>query len=401
MKRPLAYVWLVLAARCLPLPLAAALLVGCASLGGPFRPVDPEKDPKVRKAEALREFEEHRDRGQFQAAASRWRQGDVDGARESLQKLLARRPEHIEARLLLAEVLATTDPKAALVQAERVVSEHPDHAEAHRLVTALHEKDIAGRPPSPVRRASASEPLPQAAPQVVNRPNVPAGRQDARPAQPMSAASGAAPVPKPAAKATRIPAYAGPTSDPVVPVVGNAAMNVPAPHRQAKTPTARQRTEGRTGGGVGPIVNIGARAGQANAMGQAEQDLIAGNSAAAKDHLVGIALDPDQDEAAAVAASVLALRYEKPKLAAEVVQSALPRYPRSAALYRTEGVAYYRLGDFGRAKRSLEHALTLDNTHALSYFLLGSVLEKLGQSGPAQENYRLAGQFDARFARAR
>ena len=401
MKRSVAYFWLVLSARCLPLPLLAALLVGCASLGGPFKPVNPEKDPKARKAEALREFEEHRDRGQFQAAASRWRQGDADGARETLQKLLIRRPDHVESRLLLAEVLAGSDPRAALAQAEQVVSEHPDHAEAHRLVTSLHEKTIDRRPPSQVRQAAASEPLPHAVPQVMARPNTAAERQDARPAQPLAAAGRAAPAAIPAATATRIPSYAGPTSKPVVPVVGNMGMDVPAPRRQAKVPTSRERSEGRAGGGVGPIVNIGARVGQANAMGQAEQDFIAGNTAAAEEHLVGIARDPDQDEAAAVAAAVLALRYEKPKMAAEVVQSALPRYPRSAALYRTEGVAYYRLGDFVRAKRSLEHALTLDNTHALSYFLLGSVLEKLGQSGPAQENYRLAGQFDARFARAR
>lgn len=82
--------------------------------------------------------------------------------------------------------------------------------------------------------------------------------------------------------------------------------------------------------------------------------------------------------------------------AARLAEQGVQAHPRSAALYRTMGLAYYRQGDYPSAERALRQSLSLDNSSALAYFLLGSALQRLGDA-EAAECFRRARSLDARF----
>lgn len=129
----------------------AASLAGCATVASPkAQPVNEQKKPEglaahsqpapsgiaatgeQRKKKVADEFDHERDRAQYQAAVSRWRQGDAAGARETLAPLLARNPDHHEAQLLAAQLeLADDKPKSSLERARRVLVARPDDAQAH------------------------------------------------------------------------------------------------------------------------------------------------------------------------------------------------------------------------------------------------------------------------------
>jgi tetratricopeptide (TPR) repeat protein len=104
------------------------------------------------------------------------------------------------------------------------------------------------------------------------------------------------------------------------------------------------------------------------------------------------------DEKLALSIAVLALRHDQPELAIELATQALEHHPRSAALYRVVGTAQYRLDHWKAAQVALQQAIHLDNAQALSYFLMGCTLSKLGQPDAADWNYRQARQLDARYA---
>jgi len=86
----------------------------------------------------------------------------------------------------------------------------------------------------------------------------------------------------------------------------------------------------------------------------------------------------------ATSAAVLALRYNQPELALDLAQSALPRFNDDATLHRIIGLAHYRRGDFGSSQLALQQALSLDNGHPLTYFLLGHTMKKLGDTDAAE-----------------
>jgi tetratricopeptide (TPR) repeat protein len=71
---------------------------------------------------------------------------------------------------------------------------------------------------------------------------------------------------------------------------------------------------------------------------------------------------------------------------------------QAAALYRVLGTAHYRLGEYQAAQAALAQALSLDKSDALSYFLMGSTLDKLADHEAAQRNYSEAARLDPRFA---
>lgn len=86
----------------------------------------------------------------------------------------------------------------------------------------------------------------------------------------------------------------------------------------------------------------------------------------------------------AVSAAVLPLRYNQPDLALELAQSALARLNDDASLHRIVGLAHYRRGDFESSQLALQQALSLDNGHPLTYFLLGHTMQKLGAADTAE-----------------
>lgn len=95
-----------------------------------------------------------------------------------------------------------------------------------------------------------------------------------------------------------------------------------------------------------------------------------------------------------LAAALVSLQYNQPKLAVDLLESAVTEVPDSAALYRVLGVAYYRRGDFASSQRALEKAVRLDSSSALSYFLMGCALAKLGQTDAAESHFRQARSID-------
>jgi tetratricopeptide (TPR) repeat protein len=127
---------------------------------------------------------------------------------------------------------------------------------------------------------------------------------------------------------------------------------------------------------------------------------LAGGAIQSAQHFLTTAVKAStHDQTTACAAAILALRYEQPEMAAELASLALQGHPRSATLYRIQGTASYRRGDYRSARTALERSLDIDRSQALSHFLLAATLEKLGQTEPAEEHYRRAHAMDARYAR--
>jgi predicted Zn-dependent protease len=100
-----------------------------------------------RAAEAIRDFEEHRDAAQYQAALDRWRQGDAGRAESQMAALVARRPDMFEARLRLAEILWARGDASAEEHFRAVLSKDEACAEAHHglglMLDGLGRRDEA------------------------------------------------------------------------------------------------------------------------------------------------------------------------------------------------------------------------------------------------------------------
>ncbi len=106
----------------------------------------------------------------------------------------------------------------------------------------------------------------------------------------------------------------------------------------------------------------------------------------------------DQEELAVVEVAVEAMRHAEDSLAIELLEPAAARSDATARIFRTLGTAYYRTGDFPLAMQALERAVSLDSTSALSYFLLGSTLNKLGKQREAAAYWQRAALLDPRYS---
>lgn len=104
------------------------------------------------------------------------------------------------------------------------------------------------------------------------------------------------------------------------------------------------------------------------------------------------------DEETASTAALLALQHNAPAVSIEIVELALAQKTESARLYRIQGTAAYRMGDYPTAEEALQRALSLDNTSALAYFLMGSTLQKVGKPEAAERCFRQARHLDPSFA---
>ncbi len=71
---------------------------------------------------------------------------------------------------------------------------------------------------------------------------------------------------------------------------------------------------------------------------------------------------------------------------------------RSARFYRVYGMAQFETGDAQGAATSLSKSLSLDDTSALSYFLMGASLSQLGHAAEAEGHFQQAARLDPRFA---
>jgi Flp pilus assembly protein TadD len=122
-----------------------------------------------------------------------------------------------------------------------------------------------------------------------------------------------------------------------------------------------------------------------------------GNSAAAAECFQrAMELDP-QNPHIATTATIKALEALQPELAVAVAQSGLTQMPQSAPLYGLLGTAQYRMGNLELAEAAFIQAVNLDNTHAVSYFLLGCTQSKLGRHEDARLNLQQARKLNPRY----
>lgn len=155
----------------LAIALLLGLTTGCAALNLPQLKQEGQPDaqkkgrqqepiPAERKAEVLRDFEARRDQAEYQAALSRWNQGDNAGCRKTLKGLLSRSPGHLEGSLLLAELMLLEDQAAeAQTQIEKVLAEHPDDARVqHTMGLLLEAQGQTARATGYFERAATLDP---------------------------------------------------------------------------------------------------------------------------------------------------------------------------------------------------------------------------------------------------
>lgn len=97
-------------------------------------------------------------------------------------------------------------------------------------------------------------------------------------------------------------------------------------------------------------------------------------------------------------AALKAVQSEQLELAREIALAGTAQFPQSAGLHRLHGTAALRLQRYAEAEAALQQSLSLDNSQALTYFLLGSALDRSGKSGSAQWYLRQAARLDGRYA---
>jgi Flp pilus assembly protein TadD len=120
-----------------------AALVGCAAWKDKVQPPTTSQTREEREAEVVREFEQRRDLAQLQAAIDRWKLGNASRAEAMLTAIVNRRPDCLEARLRLAEILWSRGDPAAETHLRAVLQSQPDQAEAHHALGLL--LDATGR----------------------------------------------------------------------------------------------------------------------------------------------------------------------------------------------------------------------------------------------------------------
>jgi Tfp pilus assembly protein PilF len=124
--------------------LGLVLLSGCAGWREKLQSPTVTASREERAAAAVREFEQRRDSMQFQAAIDRWNQGDTARAETMLAAIVSRRPDHLDARLRLAEVLWSHRDASAESHLRAVLAAEPERAEAHHAIGLL--LDGTGQP---------------------------------------------------------------------------------------------------------------------------------------------------------------------------------------------------------------------------------------------------------------
>jgi Flp pilus assembly protein TadD len=116
---------------------------GCAAFG-PDPAAPAGTDRAGRRGADLAAFEQKRDEAQFIAARERAEQGELEAAEMLLTAILERSPEHVESRLLLADLWVVQDRTAEAERELRWVLKHrPHHARAHHSLGLLC--DVTGR----------------------------------------------------------------------------------------------------------------------------------------------------------------------------------------------------------------------------------------------------------------
>ncbi|HUT95186.1 MAG TPA: tetratricopeptide repeat protein [Thermoguttaceae bacterium] len=439
--------------------LLTATMAGCASLKTLGPPVEDISKKRLQRSEAAaRRFDRQCDVAEFEAAQARWNEGNLLGCAEILQRILARSPDHLEARLLLAEsLLADNRPTEAIPYLEPALATHPSDARAHHLMGLLldatgqradalvyYERATRLRPDDEVYAVSyqmlASEesegrPGNFGAPDALgerlptspgSRPEVSSSPGNLRsdewhgqetghgasgcfgPAAPIDRAQEVEPQ-----RPSTICILSGeegksPTQEGASPEASLSSRSDASriddffPQESPQRLVPHGTCAGRIGG-AGPVAGnaYASDTADASAAELIEKGLSAmsdGTSALAFAYFrEAMALKPD-DPRIPISAAISALGHNQPKVAVVLLEPLLEVFPDSAAIRRVLGAAYYRLGDYQSSQVVLQQALSLDKSSGLSYFLMGCTLAKLGQLTAAETHFCQARRLDPRYA---
>lgn len=366
--------------------IASIMATGCAGMPLPktIAKGDVAVLRKKRSEEFAQQFDQRRDFAEFEAARNLWlEQRDPEGCRASLEKLLARRPEHCEARLLMAELLLSEgDPAAAYQQAQKALSGHPNEGRVHFTVALT--LDAQGNTKDALAyydRATKMDP---------QNEDFAAAYQAAREMTCGEAAATDGEVALTYLEGVGEPAAAG--------------MPVTYLDPLSQGPTIATPANGRGNGDSAGSVDSAAVATLGPAgdlLRKGHQALAEGSPQAAMDWFrQAEGAKPDNPQIP-ISAAAIALRANRPELAVELLTAAARRFPNSAAVHRMLGASQYRTGDYASSQVALQQALSLDKSSALSYLLLGCTLSKLGQNQAAEANFRQARMLDPKYTTVR
>ena len=124
--------------------LAVAAATGCATLAPTQGDVQPPSDVtaerEARRERTVAQYEASPHAALYKAAAARWHTGDGKSALQALEQLVARSPDHRQARLMLADIhLTGGHPERARVEIERLLAVDPRDPSALRAMGLLLE----------------------------------------------------------------------------------------------------------------------------------------------------------------------------------------------------------------------------------------------------------------------
>jgi tetratricopeptide (TPR) repeat protein len=340
---------------------------------------------KKRTKEFTEQFDRQRDFAEYEAARTLWvEQRDAKACREAVEKLLARRPEHCEAQLLMAELLLSEgDAGAALQTAQKALSANPNDAQVHYTVALTLDAQGKNQDALPYyERAAKMDPRNgsyaaayQAAQEIVRGE--------------VAATHGAAP---PDAVHPGTPQKANASA-------GDVTAATYLDPLSASLPTGMPPGSRGPGGPAGSVNSSGIteRGPTGDLLRNGQKALADGTPQAALDYFrQAVGTKPDNPHIP-ISAAAVALRANRPELAVELLTAATKRFPNSAAIYRMLGAAHYRTGDYKSSQGALQQALSLDKSSALSYLLLGCTLAKLGQNEAAEAHFRQARTLDPKY----
>jgi tetratricopeptide (TPR) repeat protein len=381
---------------CVAICVLLALDAGCSIIHLPRSITEGDATPKRKKRseECVRQLEQQRDLAEYEAAKGRWvQQRDAKGCREGLEMLLARKPQHRDARLLMVELLLTeNDSRGAYQHAKAALDACPNDAQVRYVMGVV--KDAQGKNAEALafyEQANEMEPGNETY-AVAYQTAAEATHEESQAEKPTNRNAQSAERRSSAAKTKAAGDIAGRLD----------ALNVTGAQTDKRTGvTLLPPPAGRSGSSGGADSAGSARTSDVD---PAEQLLRKGQKAIAKgstDEALeffrqAAAANPDNPQIP-ISAAASALRANQPEVAVELLRPASKQFPKSAAVHRALGAAYYRTGDLKSSQVALQQALSLDKSSALSYLLLGCTLAKLGQNEAAETHFRQARTLDSKY----
>ena len=324
---------------------------------------------------------ENRD-AEFEKVLAHWDAGQKPEAKAALAKLLARNPKHIEGAILQTEIDLEAERFAeARERMERLVIRHPQNAQVRRACGLVYR--ALGDEQRAAHCLAQAERLERA--QASGTESIETAKQETEIVEIGQAVSDL-PI--------------ADDSTPPLPVApGGAAEQLLLTLPEAPSPRS---LDARLASAALPIrESIEKSAEELTAdehRRRALEALQAAEPDVARAEFTAAMTRRPKDSQLVIDAAVQSLKYEQPELALELAERGRKNFPRSAALARLEGTAAYQLGRYPEAERALRQSLSLDNSQGLTYFLLGSVLNRLGDSEAAERHFRDAARLDRRFA---